>query len=117
MSWSDPDQSGAAPNKQKHLQDERPGTFRAVTELDTAFARLPGSLRKHTAPKGRTAEAAGPSCELTDGSGTASALSDWCYKKEKENQKRPEVFPPSPCDSLATQDSSVSSSTAPADSP
>ncbi|XP_030003894.1 circadian associated repressor of transcription a [Sphaeramia orbicularis] len=117
MSWSDPDHSGTVPNKHKHLQDERQGTFRAVTALDTVSTCLPGSLRKHKAPKRRTVEPAGPSCEFRDSTGTSSALSDWCCKKENENQKRPEVFPPSPCDSLATQDSSVSSSTAPADSP
>ncbi|TNN43600.1 Circadian-associated transcriptional repressor [Liparis tanakae] len=86
----------------KHYQH---GSFQAATPLATC---LPGSPKK---PRASEEGAARPAeHEFTYGTVTLSRPLYSCGKRENENRKPSELPLPYPCKSLATQDSSVSSS-------
>ncbi|XP_040910050.1 circadian associated repressor of transcription a [Toxotes jaculatrix] len=114
LSWSDPDDTGKVPTKQKHHQHEEHGSCQAFTSLDTVSTCLPSSPKKWKTPEEETVESAGCSCradhEFTESTGTLSRASYLYSKRENENRKQSEKSLPSPCGSPATQDSSVSSS-------
>ncbi|KAF3707310.1 Circadian-associated transcriptional repressor ChIP-derived repressor of network oscillator [Channa argus] len=112
LSWSEhPELAGKVPTKCKHHQHRKHGSCHASMSLVAVSTCLPGSTKRRKVPKEEILEATGNSCtaghEFTDSTGTLSRL----YSEgDNENQKQPQISPPSPCDSPATQDSSVSSS-------
>ncbi|XP_054462136.1 circadian associated repressor of transcription a [Anoplopoma fimbria] len=111
LSWSDPEDSSKVPTKHMHYQH---GSSQTATPLDTASTRLPGSPQKQRAPEQRTVEPAEGSCAAEhEFSYSTVTLSRPLYlgcKRANENLKQSEVPLPGPGESLATQDSSVSSS-------
>ncbi|XP_029920111.1 circadian associated repressor of transcription a [Myripristis murdjan] len=126
LSWSDTDPAGTVPPQYKHHQQ---GDLRSCqAPQDTVSTCLPGAAKKQKGPeevkdepdKGNWASGH----ELTHSTGTLSRPSKSCGKEENEKWERLEYSPPSavllsPGGSPATQDGSVSSSSAvaTADSP
>lgn len=105
LSWSDPDDSCKVPTMHKHHQ---PGSCQTATPLDSVSTCLPGSPKRQKTPE-ETVEATEGGCSAEDvftySTGTLSKPLYSCSKKEKS-----ETSLASPCESPATQDSSVSSS-------
>ncbi|KAK5883462.1 hypothetical protein CesoFtcFv8_019791 [Champsocephalus esox] len=100
LSWSDPEDYSKIPTKRTHNQDE---SCLAATPLNTASTCLPGSPKKQRSPEDKTKKPA----EEHKGTFNSCTLS---RRGVHENQGQSEVSLPSSCESLATQDSSVSSS-------
>ncbi|XP_047460794.1 circadian associated repressor of transcription a [Mugil cephalus] len=112
MSWLDPDHTTKHSN---HQRGKSGGDGHVTPSLDTASACLPGSPKKQKIPAEETAEPTVDSCTI--GHGFTDRTCSWsrpaclCGERESENQgQQHEISPPSPCGSLSTQDSSVSSS-------
>lgn len=114
LSWSDHDHSGKVPTKHNQHQHGKYGSYHAATSLDTLSTCLPGSPKKQKLQAEETVEPAWGSRtaghEFTDSTGTLSRPSYLCCKRENDNWRQPEHSLPTPCDSPAAQDSSVSSS-------
>ncbi|XP_029298342.1 circadian associated repressor of transcription a [Cottoperca gobio] len=102
LSWSDPKDCSEVPTKHKHYQQ---GSCLAATPLNTVSTCFPGSPKKPSAPEEESVESA-EEHKFTFSIGTLNRPSYLCIKIEK----RSESSLPSPCESPATQDSSVSSS-------
>lgn len=100
LSWSDPEDYSKIPTKRTHNQHE---SCLAATPLNTASTCLPGSPKKQRSPEDKTKKPA----EEHKGTFNSCTLS---RRGVHENQGQSEVSLPSSCESLATQDSSVSSS-------
>lgn len=116
LSWSDDgnDESSTVPTKHTHYQHGKHGSCHGATPLHTVSTRLPGSPKKQKAPEEETVVSAEGDCtaehEFTHSTGTLSRPSYLCSMRENENLKQSEISLPAPCESPATQDSSVSSS-------
>ncbi|XP_069032736.1 circadian associated repressor of transcription a [Embiotoca jacksoni] len=114
MSWSDHDCTGQTPTKHNPSQHGKQGRCHAATSLDTVSWCHPASPSKQNAPEVKTVEPAEDSWtaghQFKDGTVSLSGPSSLCSKRNNENRKQSEISPPSSCSSLATQDSSVSSS-------
>lgn len=111
LSWSNPEPAGKVPTKQKHHQHEKHGSCQVSASLHTVSTCFPGSPKRRKIIEEEAAETPGNSCtarhEFTDISG---ALSRPYLHSKRQNQKQSQISLPSPSGSLATQDSSVSSS-------
>ncbi|XP_034400569.1 circadian associated repressor of transcription a [Cyclopterus lumpus] len=106
LSWSDRDDPSKVPTKHKHYQH---GSCQAATPVATVSTCLPGSPKKQRASEEGAVEPA--EHEFTYSTTvTLNRPFSSCGKRENENRKPSELPLPCPCESLATQDSSVSSS-------
>ncbi|XP_071355957.1 circadian associated repressor of transcription a [Trachinotus anak] len=114
LSWSNPHHAGEVSTKRKHHQHEQHVSCHASTSLDSVSTRLSESPKKLRSTEEEAVEQAGCSCkagrEFTDSTVTLSRPAYLCSKRKNESRKQPEISPPTPRGSPATQDSSVSSS-------